>query len=167
MATNVHRLVRLCCTAAWLASAASAQPEVEPAPATASTDEITVTGQRSPSALDRDLGAATERLWDLLNTALADPQFEVICERVVSTGTRISERQCMTRFVRDEITQWAQAFIRGVADDPQPQIALKNRELNQRIVEAVNTRPELRAAVEELARLKDQYLIETARRRSD
>lgn len=164
MDTDVRsRVVWLCCTAGLLASAASAQP----AAVAESPDEITVTGQRSLSALDRDIGVATEKFWQLLNGALDDPQFEVTCERVVSTGTRISERLCTTRFARDEITQWAQAFLRGVPDDPQPGIALKNRELERRMVEAINTRPDLRAAVEELARLKQEYLNESARRRAD
>jgi hypothetical protein len=165
----LHRYLTRLSVAAWLAtSAAGAQPAVEPAPpATDPPDEITVTGQRSLSTLDRDIGMATEKFWELLNGALDDPQFEVTCGRVVETGTRISERTCMTRFARDEITHWAQAFLRGVPDDPQPRIARKNRELNRKIVEAVNTRPELRAAVEELARLKQEYLTESARRRAD
>jgi hypothetical protein len=162
-----RRVAWLCCAAALLASAASGQPAAEPAPAAAAPDEITVTGQRSLGALERDLGVATERFWQLLNAALADPRFEVTCERVVATGTRISERMCMTRFARDEITQWSQWFLRGVPDDPQPRIALENRELNRKMVEAINTRPELRAAVEELARLKQQYATEAARRRAD
>jgi hypothetical protein len=155
------------CAAALLASVAGGQPAAEPAPAAAAPDEITVTGQRSLAALERDLGVATEKFWQLLNAALADPRLAVTCERVVSTGTRISERMCMTRFARDELTQWSQWFLRGVPGDPQPRIALENRELNQKIVEAVNTRPELRAAVEEVARLKLQYLTEAARRRTD
>jgi hypothetical protein len=168
MGTPLHRcLIALCCAAGWLTTGAGGQPKEQSASVTDSPDEITVTGQRSLGALERDLGTATERFWELVNAALADPQFEVTCERVVSTGTRISERMCMTRFARDEITQWAQWFLRGVPDDPQPRIALKNRELNRRMVEALNTRPELRAAVEELARLKQQYLDESARRRAD
>ena len=165
-ASLAGRLAWLCCAAALLANVASGQPGAEPAPA-ATPDEITVTGQRSLVALERDLGAATERFWQLLNSALADPRFEITCERVVSTGTRISERTCMTRFARDEITQWSNWFVRGVPHDPQPRIALENRELNRKIVEAVNTRPELRAAVEELARLKQQYATEATRRRAD
>jgi hypothetical protein len=160
-------LIGLSWTAWLIATTADAQPAPEPVEVAESPEEITVTGQRSLSALDRDIGVATEKFWELLNGALADPQFEVTCGRVVETGTRISDRECLTRFARDELRIAGQAVVRGYAYDPQARIALKSRELADKMVEIINARPELRAAVEELARLKKQYAAELEHRSAE
>lgn len=138
-----------------LAGAVHAQAVVAPGP---SPEEITVTGQRSLPALDRQIGAATESFWKLLNRVLDDPGFAITCENFVPTGSRLRERICLTRYTRDDLAAAGEAFVRR---QPSPGIAarigLKNRELNDRILVAVNTSPELHAAVLELARLKAEY----------
>ena len=162
-----HHLIWLSYTAWLITGAAGAQPATEPAAVADPPEEITVTGQRSLSVLDRDIGVATEKFWELLNTALDDPEFEVTCGRVVETGTRISERMCLTGYARDELRIAGQAVLRGYPYDPQPRIALKSRRLVEAMIEVINARPELRASVEELARLKAEYAAEAARRRTD
>ena len=168
MVTTLRRHLIWLSYTAWLVTrAASAQPATAPAAVADPPEEITVTGQRSLRVLDRDIGVATEKFWELLNVALDDPQFEVTCGRVVETGTRISERMCLTRYARDELRVAGQAVLRGYPYDPQPRIALKGRELVDMMIEIINARPELRASVEELARLKAEYAAEAERRRTD
>lgn len=116
-----------------------------------------MTGERSLQSLDRQIGMATENFWKLLNVVLDDREFAITCERVVLTGSHLAERMCMTRAARDELSIAGQAQVAGQSYDASARISVKNRELNTKIVAAVNTNPQLHAAVLELARLKTEY----------
>lgn len=139
------------------ARSASATLASEPAEA---PEEITVTGQRALSSMRFEIGKATERFWDLLGTVLDDRDYAVTCNREVPLGTHIAERVCRTEYQREEIRKAADAHMRGGLYDPYAGSARKNREFTARMIAAVNTNPDLLAAVEELERLKTAYEAE-------
>jgi len=130
----------------------------QPAPKPKALDEITVTGERSLTQLQLDVGKATEDFWALVSSKLGDPQYSVRCASEARLGTLIKQRVCRTAYQEEELDKSAYAYyIMGGLYDPYALTRRKNQEFVGKIVAAVNSSPELQAAVAELARRKASY----------
>lgn len=132
-------------------------------------EEVTVRGTRSLRAMRVELVRAQERLYELFNAAIADPKFEIMCDRRTPTGTRISQRTCETRYMQDSLTTSAQmafamaaqgdsGLVLGNPFDVSAEMANNERALVEKMVTAINETPELRQAVLDFAAMQQQYL---------
>jgi hypothetical protein len=132
--------------------------EVEAAPVPRVLEEITVTGERSLAQLQLDVGKATEEFWALVSSKLGDPQYAVRCASEARLGTLIKQRVCRTAYQEEELEKSAYAYyVMGGLYNPYILTKRKNQEFVGKIVAAVNSSPELQAAVAELERRKAAY----------
>jgi hypothetical protein len=152
--------------ACLVAAAGHAQEPPAPveSPASEPLEEITVTAERSLASMRLEVGRATENFWTLLNSVLDEDDFKITCRTATPTGTRLRERLCSTGFVHEELSKAASDMRSGWFYDAEPQIRRKSRIFVDKMVAAINSNPQLLAAVEELARLKAEYLAEAERR---
>lgn len=130
-------------------------------------EEVVVRGQRGLRNLYNEAGRATERFYGLLNEYLDDEEMRVTCRLENRRNSRMRERVCRTGFQSTELSRQGQAQVAalvaadgdlnafmGTAYDPRPELAEKQREFNAKVVEAVNSNPELNRAVLDLMAIK-------------
>ena len=77
-------------------------------------EEITVLGQRSLRALRLEVQAARERVYDLFNSLNSNDEFDITCQNVPMTGTRIPQRVCRPQFAGNATSTAASGFLRAL-----------------------------------------------------
>jgi hypothetical protein len=134
-------------------------------------EEVLVTGDRRLSSARQAIEEADDRFYRRWNQSNGDPDFDIRCQRNAPTGTRLSVRACEPVFVTNVKTAAAQETMRvmqgGMSPeggtvllpDANPQLMLRMQELKKRMLETVESDPELKRALLERARL-DQYYRE-------
>ena len=179
----VRRLIVLIAAAA-LASplAVSAQakrtepPELAASPdlaehAADTLEEVMVYGETPLIQLRTEVYRAEDQYFATFNALNSSDEFDIRCERVATTGTRIPQRQCTARFY-DEITaRAATAWQRGETISPQHYLSshqalidMKSRELREEMETLVLEHPKLREALYEFNAAADRFESEHARR---
>ncbi len=154
-----------------------AQEEAEAESATRSTndneadseaiDEITVRGERSLVAIERQMQRADQKLYGISNKLIDDPLYKVFCLRESTAGSKIKKRVCRPGFERnlaadaweDEKTMGRQGGNRFTFDYKLPEAELrKHREIfKQKLTELAATNPDLAEAILTRAKLQRDY----------
>ena len=63
-------------------------------------EEISITGRRTMSNVNRLIERAEDVQFDLFNDLVEDKEFQIMCQKITQTGTFISERDCEPRFMK-------------------------------------------------------------------
>jgi hypothetical protein len=63
-------------------------------------EEISITGRRTMSNVNRLIERAENVQFDLFNDLVEDKEFQIMCQKITQTGTFISERDCEPRFMK-------------------------------------------------------------------
>ncbi|MDG2175827.1 MAG: hypothetical protein P8M72_06835 [Gammaproteobacteria bacterium] len=136
-------------------------------------EEITITQQRPPSLLRREIIQATENVYDLFNSLNDDDEFNVYCYEEYILGSRIKERFCHANYIENALSNVATDYVNGQQGDPesvpgatphliQAEIRLKNRILGEKMLELSNNNRQLNDALLHLKDLRDEYSELTA-----
>ncbi len=131
-------------------------------------EEITVTQQRPPSLLRREIFQATENVYGLFNSLNDDDEFDVHCYEQYILGSRIKERFCHAKFVENALSNTATDYVNGQQGDPesltgatphliQSEIRQKNHILEEKMLELGNNNRQLNEALLHLKDLRDEY----------
>lgn len=167
----------------WTSLAGAA---VDPAPQGGSESlgnpvEVEIIGQRSPLSLRLEIDAIEQRTFDLFNQFNDVREFDISCEKVIVTGSKIPERECTPRYMKRARSKNSQDFLlsdlnsipgepavntRGVPQTQQElwfQNQRKHEAFNARFRELAMQHPELAAATIEL-QVKRQRLRELEER---
>jgi hypothetical protein len=107
---------QMCCLALWLwicmVGAVQAQPQQSDLQSGSDPiEEVEVTGQASRLALRVEIVAAETRMFDLFNQLNDMRQFNISCEAVMVTGSRIAERECVPAYMKRARMTSAQNFL--------------------------------------------------------
>jgi len=162
-------------------SGAQEAPEVESdtrtandgAADTVAIDEITVRGARSLVPIERQMQRADQKLYEISNKLIDDPQYKVFCLRESTAGSNIKKRVCRPGFERNlaadaweaEKTMGRQGGNRFAFDYNLPEAELrKHREIfTQKLMELAATNPDLAEAILIRAKLQRDYQKERQR----
>lgn len=137
-------------------------------------EEITVTGQKLFSALNKQIRAAEDAMYGLFNELNDDDLYDIRCIWEAPIGTRIRKRNCRPEFVNRATSEEAQDFIAQVQgfgnNNPTPvmaQLAFHYPVLADKMKTLVSENPELLDAVvhhyelrKELDARKSSYFFE-------
>ena len=63
-------------------------------------EEISITGRRTMSNVNRLIERAENVQFDLFNDLVEDKEFQIMCQKITQTGTFLSERDCEPRFMK-------------------------------------------------------------------
>ena len=77
-------------------------------------EQIIVQGERTTFALRMEIQSAETEVYNLFNELNSNDEFDVTCEDVVYTGTRIPRRTCMAAFLREEMAYQTQTFVQSI-----------------------------------------------------
>lgn len=154
--SNPYRRVLLIPVWVLLATPLLAQTAERPAPERL-PEEITVTGQRLFSTLQKQIREAEDRMYGLFNELNTDDLYDIHCAWEAPLGTRIRQRNCRPNFYVRATERDAQAFLGlvrgetgGVATPVSAELAVHYPILQRRMEELVREHPELREAVAKL-----------------
>ena len=118
-----------------------------------SIEEIVVYGEKSISALRREVYKAEENFFDLFNSLNQDFEYDVNCYYEAPTGTRIRRHVCRANFVVEATSvQYVEIRTRGPrypVVPPELVIAKKKKIYRQKLEELVAEHPELFQALAE------------------
>jgi hypothetical protein len=131
-------------------------------------DEITVYGDKSVSALRRDVYIAEENFFDLFNSLNQDDEYDVRCYYEVPSFTHIRHHVCRANFVIDATSAQAEDWR---TDGPRRPIApaawniqSKKKRLRELMEALVAKRPELNQALNKYTEAKEVLESEKKRR---
>ena len=77
-------------------------------------EQIIVQGERTTFALRMEIQSAETEVYNLFNELNSNDEFDVTCEDVVYTGSRIPRRTCMAAFLREEMAYQTQTFVQSI-----------------------------------------------------
>lgn len=113
-------------------------------------DDIVVVGQKSLSALRKDVFEAEEDFYAVFNKLNDEKDFDVRCHYEKATGTHIKNHVCRARFVTKAFSSHAARnrndLSRVANQDANPAFAAKTAEYNEKVEALVTANPELQAA---------------------
>lgn len=140
---------------------AAAQPQApaasQPAAAPASqVEEITVRGRRTLAVVQDEAGRATEAFYSKLSEAIDDEEYEVHCEWETLEQSLIRRRVCRAGWQEDILAEAGKAAYDETAFDPTAKYFEKQRIFTEKMLTAINSDPELIAAVRRLHALQDE-----------
>lgn len=178
----------------WVASAAAAESQVSQSTSPGqdgSIEEIEVTGRASRLQLRSEIEFAEKRMFALFNELNDIKEFEIVCQSVMATGSRIAGRECVPTYMKRKRMDAVANFLLTDLTPPtayemsvqpgavsvntqgtpaaQQQIWDQNRskheEFNAKFRELASQNPELNAAALEFKEKKErlQQLEEQAR----
>lgn len=146
-----------------LASVVSAQPAHQ----TPDSDilEIQVTGTRNLYMLQDEIAVAQDRMYALFNDINEDDRYDFRCRMEAPTGTRLERKVCRPGFLDDIDRENGGAFMNLVQGSGFPTIPRSSRMilsreipvLEEKIMQAIISSPELEAATRELNQLEEEY----------
>jgi hypothetical protein len=141
-------------------------------------EEIVVSGELTSSRLLFQVDRAQDEVYRLFNELLDDSEFRITCARRAPTGSYIIERHCQPVFMSDAmaresaqtISAWRsgeeQETVRSMGNalsgrtasrDLQFDLAHKYEQMNQKMFALANDNPQLLAALQRFAQLREQY----------
>jgi hypothetical protein len=119
-------------------------------------DEIRVRGTRSLAAVQDEAGKATEAFYRKLNTVIPDKEYQVSCDWETGEGSFIRRRVCRSGWQDDLLEEVGKAAYEERPFDPAAVYFEKQRIFQEKLLAAINTDPELVAAVRHLISLPDE-----------
>jgi hypothetical protein len=180
------RLAGACATALLFASngaAAVATPTTAPNATPAVTgkiireealpelDEVTVQGTRLWEMRKR-IVEAENRFYALYNQINKDPDYQILCNRYVRTGTHLAARKCVMKYYEDAQYQAARgvfAQLSGSTDEgyaPEAELVGMERleEARAHVLQVINSDKRLRRMVREREEMEAKFAAERNRR---
>ena len=129
--------------------------------------EITVYGNKSLSALRRDVYMAEENFFDVFNSLNQDDEYDVRCYYEVPSFTHIRHHVCRANFVVDATSAEAEMWRTEKRERPIAPAAWKIQSKKKRLRELmealVDERPELNLALNKYTEAKE--VLESERKR--
>jgi hypothetical protein len=125
-------------------------------------DDVVVTGKlNSLSGIRKAMVDAQDRFYNRWNELNKDPQWNVTCENIAPTGTRIAKRVCDPQKIADEQHDQAM-YLLGMGGNVrftsvEEMRRVINPELKERMLKMVKVDPELMTALLEHAKLVQIY----------
>src|SRR5690606_32168670 len=144
------------------AAGAAAQSQVGPPqpglsqPASPPVDEIRVRGTRTLAVVQDEAGRATEAFYAKLNNVLGDKEYQIKCAWEADAGSLIRKRVCRSGWQEDLLEEVGKAAYDDSPFDPTAKYFEKQRIFQERLLAAINSDPELVAAVRHLMSLQDE-----------
>lgn len=132
---------------------AGGQPSAAP---NSQVEEITVRGRRTLAVVQDEAGRATEAFYTKLSDAIDDKEYQVKCEWETGEQSLIRRRVCRAGWQADLLAEAAKAAYDETAFDPTAKYFEKQRIFNEKMLTAINSDPELIAAVRRLHALQDE-----------
>ena len=130
-------------------------------------DEITVYGDKSISALRREVYKAEENFFDVFNSLNRDDQYDVRCYYEIPSFTHIRRHVCRANFVVDatsaEAEMWRTEGPRHPIAPASHKIQAKKKRLGELMEALVTKRPELYQALNKYTEAKE--VLESERKR--
>lgn len=120
------------------------------------TEEIVIQGDRSKINLQLQVDRAEDQFYAIFNE-LVDEDLRIECKYETVLGSRIKQRVCQTKYMRDELTTAAQFNFFGMEYGSPSAIAEKNRLLKKTAMELLEKNPELRNAALNLSQRVEEY----------
>ncbi|MES2604007.1 MAG: hypothetical protein V4603_03660 [Pseudomonadota bacterium] len=169
----------------WIGTVSAAQGQ---APRSEPIEQIDITGRSSLIALQTEINNAEIRMFNLFNELNDVRRFDISCESVMITGSRIAERECVPIYMKRARRTNVDNFLfsdmkppqngtgarsvntRGVQDTEQLlwfKNRPKTREFNVKFRELASQHPELASAALELQTKKQRLEELEARRRNE
>lgn len=74
-------------------------------------EEVTVIGQKQIFTLRKQIIQAEDHAFEIFNILNDDDEYDIHCEMVARTGTRIRKRMCLPNFYREATAAEAQEFL--------------------------------------------------------
>ncbi|MDH3848762.1 MAG: hypothetical protein GWP64_05700 [Gammaproteobacteria bacterium] len=108
-------------------------------------DDIIVTGQKSTTALRRDLFRAEDDFYSLYNKLNDDNDYDVRCFYEMPTGLRVKQHVCRPVFFSKARNR--EDLNRRISPDTDPVIADKMVKLQEKLETLVAANPELQVAM--------------------
>ena len=130
-----------------------AAPTARPAPP---IEEIRVRGTRTLAAVQDEAGRATEAFYVKLNDVMRDDEFQVKCAWETLQGQLIRRRVCRSGWQEDLLEEVGKAAYEERPFDPTSVYYEKERIFSEKLLAAINSDPELVAAVRHLLSLQDE-----------
>jgi len=134
-------------------------------------EEITVYGQKTLLNLKMRVYRAEEDFFKLFNELNEDDQYDIFCEKLAPTGSRIRRRTCWSPFERDiDTEETRRAFESGSGLLGMPNEGLvrhKRREQAKMLVEMVRENPALQKKYGEYAEAGARFDAEREARCAD
>lgn len=123
-------------------------------------EEIVIVGQRTLSALRRQVEDAELQVYDVFNKLNEDRRYDIHCQMVAPIGSNIKRRRCAPQFADDAERDEALAFLDGRPVIPAATvISEQNGVLHERMAALARANPEfleaLRAHSEARVRLTE------------
>lgn len=127
-------------------------------------DDIVVVGEKSLSALRKDVFEAEEDFYSVFNKLNDENDFDVRCHYEKATGTHIKNHVCRARFVTKAYSAHAARnggdLSRVANQDANPAFAAKTARYQEKVETLVSTNPELQAAFLRYNEKRVQYFAE-------
>ena len=127
-------------------------------------DDIVVVGQKSLSAMRKDVFEAEEDFYSVFNKLNDEKDFEVRCHYEKATGTHIKNHVCRARFVTKAFSAHAARnrndLSRVANQDANPAFAAKTAKYQEKVESLVATSPELQAAFLHYNEKRAQFFAE-------
>lgn len=171
---------------AKVALAGSAEVDETGAEGSETIEEIIVYGDKSLAQLRRELHKASEAFFDVYNELNSNDDFDIFCEYETKLGERRKDHVCRPRFAvkaqARETAAWLMSGNQlqrstgpdagfntgmGFRTPTAKRVIEKEAVMWQEMAELLAQHPELRTAMESLARAKSGYESERQRRKND
>ena len=131
-------------------------------------DEITVMGARDLGALRAEMVRAEDEVYELYNALNDNDDYDIICRKEARVGSQIKFRVCLSRFMRDAISEAAEED-EGFVSLTQPRVIEErhDRMLRENMRAVADNNPELVAALRKRHALKQRLAEERNRKFGD
>lgn len=106
----VPHLVSCLALLSWIGAAGAADTRVLQSSAAEPIEEIEVSGRRL-LALRVEIEGIENRMFDIFNELNDTPAFRIQCTEAIVTGSRIPERECVPRYIKQARLSEAQKFM--------------------------------------------------------
>lgn len=119
-------------------------------------DEIRVRGTRTLATVQDEAGRATEAFYAKLNNVIREEEFQIKCNWEAPQGSLIRKRVCRSGWQEDLLEEVGKAAYEERPFDPTSVYYEKERIFKEKLLAAINSDPELIAAVRHLLSLQDE-----------
>lgn len=128
-------------------------------------EELEVIGRRSLLTFRFEMYRAEDRMYAMFNELNGSDDLDVICETRAKTGSRIAQRQCVRRYMKEAQARNAADGLRGYAPFKSAvQMWGENQSYHAQFSEQVNKlmaeNPEFVTAIAETVKARDRYAVE-------
>ena len=131
-------------------------------------EEITVLGERTTYSLRLEIKSTEVEVYKMFNELNNNDEFDVTCEEIVYTGSRIPVQTCMAAYLREEEASRTQDFLQSLSGGPlgtpgsgpllsrdavAGEVIEKTKAMEQEMIRLAIEYPEFTAALQKLSRL--------------